>query len=426
MGIDSKYNYHSHTFRCGHAADIPDSCYIDEAIKRGYLKYGITDHIPVHPIFFGDWTVRMHDSDKCEYLDSINHLKELYKGTIEIYSGFEAEYDEIIEEYLCSLRDDCDYMIMGQHYVLNKNIRNSPEYPLEYAKKVCAGIESGIFDIVAHPDIFMQYRFGMTDIVDSTLFMKNAIIAAKMICSKAKEYNVPLELNLGGTYLLSQKYVNSIGEKDPEVVALENARNAKYPMQLFWEVASEMGNDVVVGIDAHFIEEIGLRDAKLEKIGTYIDLSKLNFLPDSYDPVSARKDNLKLQEAYQKTKDNLSSVEGRLVASYIDDVLLSDVKTLNKYRLKTALIRKLREEPSRRKFNLKNDTDIYTYQKREELVKVIKDSSRKAFGRASSRDEYVSSLIDDIDYHYDVQKAVIDIDKDGNVIGLDKGGNYGK
>ena len=135
-----KHNYHSHTYRCGHAAKVPDKDYIEKAIKDDFTQYGISDHIPVHPIFYGDSIMRMHDNDVDDYLESIAKLKRIYSSDIKVYSAFEAEYDEIIEAYLCQLRNRCDYMLLGQHYILNKNIRRSGDYPIEYAKKVCTAI----------------------------------------------------------------------------------------------------------------------------------------------------------------------------------------------------------------------------------------------------------------------------------------------
>ena len=111
------YNYHGHTYRCGHASLIDDEKYILEAVNCGYSKYGFSDHVSVYPFFYWDKTMRMHDRDVDSYLESIYKLKEKHKYFIDIYAGFEAEYDEVIEKYLCSLRDKCDYMILGQHYV---------------------------------------------------------------------------------------------------------------------------------------------------------------------------------------------------------------------------------------------------------------------------------------------------------------------
>lgn len=41
------FNYHSHTYRCGHAdLDMRDEDYIKEYIKMGFKKMAFTDHCP--------------------------------------------------------------------------------------------------------------------------------------------------------------------------------------------------------------------------------------------------------------------------------------------------------------------------------------------------------------------------------------------
>jgi len=420
-----KYNYHSHTYRCGHASNVPDNLYIQQAIEHGYTKYGVSDHVPVHPIFYGDSFVRMHDNSVEEYLDTINDLKELYSGAIDVIVGFEAEYDEIIEKYLCSLKDKSDYMILGQHYVLNKNIRSTPGYPIAYAEKVCAAIRSGIFDIVAHPDVFMQYRKSnqLQDIGYQEIFEANALVASRMICETAKEYGVPLELNLGATFVENglikdryydqqQKIINSLSE---EQLGDYYASIARYPTRLFWDIVSEVGNDVVVGIDAHYSDDIELRDKRIEKISKYINLDKLNILDDSYDPVSSRKNNQKLQNAYKKTKKQLTSVEGRLIDSYVDE-FITDSHKVDKYKTRTDIIRKLRQVPVRREneefiyFGILSNLDTITYDRREELINVIKDSveSMSRFNKISE-DKFRKRLKKDIDKYYDVCEKELDL-----------------
>jgi len=353
-----KYNYHSHTYRCGHADICSDEKYIMEAIRCGYQKYGITDHVPVHPIYFCDGNVRMHDKDRKEYIESIKFLKKKYKKDILVFSGYEAEYDEKIEKYLCELRDECDYMNLGQHYVLDKKIRSTPEYPIEYAKKVCRAIESGIFDIVVHPDIFMIFRFKMKTDDDKKKFLENALVASRMICEKAKEYSIPLEINLGTTKFIPKEKRNS--------KVLEE--NAKYPTKLFWDIASSVGNDVLVGIDAHSPFVIEDREKKVEVIGEYIALSKLQFLPISYDPVKARKNNKKLKSAYRKTKSQLTSVESRIIEEILDnnDFNKDDIVDLLKSQINL-----------KSGFNECTVLALDTIKRREKLLRIVGDCIKK-------------------------------------------------
>ena len=354
--IEVKYNYHSHTYRCGHASRCSDEDYVLEAIEHGYKKYGFSDHVSVHPIFYWDDTMRMHHYYVNSYLKSINRLKEDSKDFIDIFVGFEADYDEVIESYLCDLRDKCDYMILGQHYVLGKDIRHSVDYPIEYAKKVCAAIESGIFDVVAHPDIFMQYRYNISA-DDFDEYIDNCILASKFICIKAKEYDIPLEINLGG------------------FITRDISLEPRYPTKLFWDIVKENGNKVVIGVDAHQKRDIQNSYLKLGLLRNVIDFDSLNIL-DDFDPVIYRENNSKLKDAYSNTKSNLTSVESRLISSFEDrDELFSNLKKFPKH------------DSIRNKF-----FDYLTFLKREKLIRQVKKSPKE-------------DIVSYIDKHYSKNKV---------------------
>ncbi|MBQ5555097.1 MAG: PHP domain-containing protein, partial [Erysipelotrichaceae bacterium] len=107
------YNYHCHTKRCGHASGT-DEEYVEAAIKAGYKVLGFSDHGPYslypHPGSHMDW------SQLDDYIDSINSLKEKYKGIIDIKLGIESEYYPFCLEERRQMRKRLDYMILGQHY----------------------------------------------------------------------------------------------------------------------------------------------------------------------------------------------------------------------------------------------------------------------------------------------------------------------
>ena len=64
-------NYHTHTFRCGHALPNPDEDYVLKAIELGYKNLGFSDHAPFkciqHPSMRMDF-----DNGFFDYLKSIN------------------------------------------------------------------------------------------------------------------------------------------------------------------------------------------------------------------------------------------------------------------------------------------------------------------------------------------------------------------
>ncbi len=87
------FNYHQHTFRCGHADfDMLDEEYVLESIKMGFKEIAFTDHCPQKNEIDTRENVRMKYSQKEEYMDSIKKLKEKYADKIEIKTGYEIEY----------------------------------------------------------------------------------------------------------------------------------------------------------------------------------------------------------------------------------------------------------------------------------------------------------------------------------------------
>lgn len=163
------YNFHTHTFRCGHADLIKDEEYIKEYIKMGFKRIAFTDHCPEKNIIDTRDNVRMLYGEKKEYLTVIEELKEKYADQIIIESGFEVEYLPGEEENLKELKKETDKLILGQHFIYDKNgvlkcFRNrnsfSKEELLTYVNYIEKAVKLGIPDIIAHPDIYM---FGEMD-----------------------------------------------------------------------------------------------------------------------------------------------------------------------------------------------------------------------------------------------------------------------
>ena len=161
------FNYHTHTKRCSHAGNYEDAEYVYYARLNGISTVGFTDHVPFNPIKLPDIKSRMVYSEVDEYISSINALKKDNPDMC-ILSGFEAEYYPEIEEFLGELRSKVDYMIMGEHFLKGVEVNNK-DYPLIYADMVVKGIESGIFDIIAHPDIFIRKRNSISSEEDIVL-----------------------------------------------------------------------------------------------------------------------------------------------------------------------------------------------------------------------------------------------------------------
>lgn len=224
-------NYHAHTTRCKHARGTERE-YIEAAIKAGIRVFGFSDHVPC-PFKDGFVSgIRMDMEQAAEYVACIRALAKEYEGQIQILVGFETEYmPEFFEEQMAVFDAiGIDYMIMGQHFLNSEKegpYTGSPTmdeaFIRAYVDRVIAGMKTGRFLYLAHPDL-INYQG------------EDAIYEREMMrmCEALKEMGIPLEINLLG--------------------ALENKH---YPRERFWEIAGNVGNDVIFGLDVHWTEQIG-------------------------------------------------------------------------------------------------------------------------------------------------------------------------
>ncbi len=221
-------NYHSHTFRCGHAEDYKDEEYVIEAIKNDFKIIGFSDHAPfpniIHP------HMRMNFEELEDYLNSIDSLKEKYKDKIIIYKALEIEYLKEYKDYYNELfnKYELNYLILGQHltYDLNGNPefyfrgpKNNEAQIIRYKNDLIEGMKTGLFAYVCHPDLFL---------INCTYFNDFTKEISLEICKTAKKLNIPLEININGFY-----------------------ENREYPSAHFFKIAKEIGNTFIFGIDAH-------------------------------------------------------------------------------------------------------------------------------------------------------------------------------
>lgn len=220
--------FHIHTYRCGHAEEIADEVYVKKAIELGAKKITFTDHAP----FPGNpFQSRMQYSELPGYVNSIKNLAERYKYDIEVCCGLEIEYLPSFRDYYMELKEsgDFDVLLLGQHMYEVEPGKYSFSYP-EYKEKeyegclnaIVAGIELGIFDIVAHPDRSFR-RIKQWDVRCDEV--------SKTLINCANNHGVMLEKNYSSE---KHKY---------------------YYWQEFWDLVPEC-NKIIYGIDAHNVRDL--------------------------------------------------------------------------------------------------------------------------------------------------------------------------
>ena len=251
------YNYHTHTSRCGHAVGL-DEEYVLEAIKNGYKRMGFSDHVMLPDI--SQPGVRGEFNLFDGYVESINNLKKKYKNQIDIKLGFECEwYGDAFKKYYEDLleKKGFDYLILGQHCFLNKNHLDfykstfGEEKACEvYASDLIEGIKSGLFSYVCHPDLFVLMSGEVPNFKE----------ISTRIALEAKKASVSLEINLGPSRR------NSFPSAYPPYPLF-------YPYAPFWKIVKEIGNKIVVGVDAHDPSDFSKSDySSLRKFIKDLDL----------------------------------------------------------------------------------------------------------------------------------------------------------
>ena len=252
-GGSMERNYHTHTPRCNHAFNTERE-FVEGAIEAGMKVLGFSDHSPY--IFDGDYysTFRMRPEMVEDYVTSILRLKEEYKRDIEIHVGLEMEYYPKYFERLCRFLEDfpLEYALLGQHCMENEiGAHYSGTYTEDFGllqmfvDQMIEAFSVGKWLYVAHPDI-LNYPYNRPEYRTEM----------RRLCVAAKERGIPLEINLLG---------------------LKTRRS--YPNRPFWETAAEVGNEVVLGVDAHKVEWLVMPEIEEEAMGWVRELG-LKMAPD--------------------------------------------------------------------------------------------------------------------------------------------------
>lgn len=228
-------NFHTHTPRCQHAEGSEEE-YILRAIDLGYDCLGFADHTP-WPYTTGFVShIRMGIGELDNYIDTLRRLREKYADRIRVMIGLECEaFPEYFDWVERTKRErELDYVLLGNHYDTTDDDggfyfgSSACARDLErYAQTTIAGMETGLFAYVAHPDLALnRYR----------RFDADAEAMCRSVCEAAQRLNLPLEYNF-------------LGHRRREISRLKG--NLGYCTPEFWRVASEYSVRTIIGVDAH-------------------------------------------------------------------------------------------------------------------------------------------------------------------------------
>jgi histidinol-phosphatase (PHP family) len=231
-------DYHSHTPLCRHALGSPEE-YVESALSAGITEYGISDHAPALPEPFDDW--RMLSSELEEYFTWIESARTHAANRLPIRAGLECDWLPDCAGWIEDLagRYPWDYLIGSVHYLGDRWDFDNPKWLgrwaetdveaawTRYWEEYAAMAESGLFDILAHPDLIK--KFGFRPEGDLQRFYEPAVeaIAAS---------GCVIEINTAGWH-------KPCAEQYPALDFLRMARDAGVPL--------------IISSDAHAPAELG-------------------------------------------------------------------------------------------------------------------------------------------------------------------------
>lgn len=222
--------FHVHSYRCRHASEESDEEYVKKAIELGAKQIAFTDHAPFpdNPFHY-----RMLMAEFPEYLSTLQMLREKYADEIDVKIGLEIEFIPHFTEYYKTLLSDyeLDFLLLGQHFFKMNDGRysfemqdKSEEYKV-LATGMIAGIESGLFPVVAHPDqIFRRCK----------TWNEEMEIITQKIKTCALKNGIILEQNISNMFEKKRKHLY---------------------WDEFWQ-NTEPELKVMYGVDAHSVSEM--------------------------------------------------------------------------------------------------------------------------------------------------------------------------
>ncbi|MBO8136615.1 MAG: histidinol-phosphatase HisJ family protein [Desulfotomaculum sp.] len=233
-------DYHLHTARCGHASGTMDQ-YIDAARQRGITELGFADHIPMYwlPPEKRDPEIAMQEEELGEYIQEVCFLQKLNPDLgirlgleVDYIPGCEAAANKIISEL------PLDYVLGSVHYlgewgfdnplyVEKYNDYDLFELYMQYFDTLCGAAKSGMFDIIAHPDLIKKFNHRPQDEL-TPLYKKVAYVFA--------DSGVCVEVNTAGLRVPAREI---------------------YPAKKMLSLLCKYGVPVTMGSDAHHPNQVG-------------------------------------------------------------------------------------------------------------------------------------------------------------------------
>jgi histidinol-phosphatase (PHP family) len=227
---------HVHTLLCRHAVGDPLE-YVAAAEAAGVGVLTFTDHLPLIDGSETDYAMRWHEFPG--YVADIMQLRARAADP-EVLLGVEADWrpgeEALLRETLESHPFD---VVLGSVHFIDDWAFDDPDLTARYSEwdidslwmryfgELADAARSGLFDVMAHPDLIKKFRYMPT--FDPTALYEEAALAFA-------DGGVAIEVNTAG---------------------LRKPCAELYPSQAFLEICRRHGVPASVGSDAHNPEDVG-------------------------------------------------------------------------------------------------------------------------------------------------------------------------
>jgi histidinol-phosphatase (PHP family) len=162
---------HVHTQRCGHATGTVAQM-VGAAVFKGLSGVVMTEHLPLPDDIDPSRHLSMPADDLATYVDEVHSMAERVKG-LQVITGAEVDWLPGREEYSAGMRRDAealgievflgsvhfigDWAFDSPHDLAEWDRRDVGEVWEQYFSLWCDAASSGLFDVMAHPDLVKKF-----------------------------------------------------------------------------------------------------------------------------------------------------------------------------------------------------------------------------------------------------------------------------
>ncbi|MFA5031834.1 MAG: histidinol-phosphatase HisJ family protein [bacterium] len=224
-------DYHIHTIFSDGSGTHEE--YLKAAIKNGVTEIGFSDHICFKEV---EWTMKTSDMpiviEKIQNMNEESGIPIKLGIEMDFLPGRENEIKEFIEKY------PFDYVIGSVHHIDDwcfdspKQVKGYDKWDIYelyvlYFDLVRKAARTGLFDIIAHPDVIKKFGHRPTKNIDSIL---------EETAKALKEGNVCIDINTSGLIKPCKEI---------------------YPGKRLLEMCHNKGVPITFGSDSHLPERVG-------------------------------------------------------------------------------------------------------------------------------------------------------------------------